>query len=228
MCSRREADRYIEAGLVSVDGEVIDVLGTKIDPGAVVTLDERAERKQEALVTILLNKPLGIVSAQAEDGHTPAITLLTPENQDPEFATGRLQQSHFQGLAVAGRLDINSKGLLVFTQDGRVARKLIGEGGMVEKEYLVRVERLPDEEELELLRHGLTLDEVELRPAVVEILNDNQLRFILRQGRKRQIRRMCEAVGIEVAALKRVRVGKVPLGKLAEGQWRFLAPGEQF
>ena len=135
---------------------------------------------------------------------------------------------HLRGLAPAGRLDIDSTGLLVFTQDGRIARQLIGEDSEVEKEYLVRVEgRLPAKG-LALLNHGLSLDGEVLKPASVVWQNKDQLRFILREGKKRQIRRMCELVGLNVTGLKRVRIGKVRLGELPLGKWRYLGPDETF
>jgi 23S rRNA pseudouridine2604 synthase len=133
-----------------------------------------------------------------------------------------------QGLAPAGRLDIDSTGLLVLTQDGRIARQLIGESSTVEKEYLVRVEGQLATDGLALLNHGLELDGRALRPAKVEWINDDQLRFILREGRKRQIRRMCELVGLKVLGLKRVRIGQVRLGELPSGQWRLLGEDESF
>ncbi|RYG62767.1 pseudouridine synthase, partial [bacterium] len=133
-----------------------------------------------------------------------------------------------RGLAPAGRLDIDSTGLLVLTQDGRVAKQLIGENSSVEKEYLVRVEGRLSDEGLARLRHGLSLDGVKLRPAQVSWQNEDQLRFVLREGRKRQIRRMCETVGLYVTGLKRVRSGKVLLGGLPPGQWRYLRPDESF
>jgi 23S rRNA pseudouridine2604 synthase len=135
---------------------------------------------------------------------------------------------HLRGLAPAGRLDIDSTGLLVLTQDGRIARKLVGDDSEVEKEYLVRVEGELSDAGLAQLRHGLTLDDVRLKPAKVSWQNEQQLRFVLREGRKRQIRRMCELVGLKVVGLKRVRIGSVTLGKLPVGKWRYLRPDEQF
>ncbi len=223
LCSRREADVFIENGAVVVDGEVINTLGTKVHPNSKITLTRQARNHQNSLVTIIMNKPIGFVSAQPEPSCIPAITLLTPENQ---FGDGTLRREHFRGLAVAGRLDIESQGLLVFTQDGRIAKQLIGENSPIEKEYLVRVWGRLDEEGLDLLNHGLELDGKPLKPAKVEWLNSEQLRFVLREGRKRQIRRMCEEVGIRVMGLKRVRVGKLMLGNLPEGKWRFLQPDE--
>jgi 23S rRNA pseudouridine2604 synthase len=133
-----------------------------------------------------------------------------------------------KGLAPAGRLDIDSTGLLVLTQDGRVARQLIGDDSSVEKEYLVRVDGLLDSHNLALLNHGLSLDGKELRPAKVSWANHEQLSFVLKEGRKRQIRRMCELVGLRVTGLKRVRIGRVVLGDLPVGQWRFLRGSEGF
>jgi 23S rRNA pseudouridine2604 synthase len=232
LSSRREADEWIEAGWVRVNGRLA-VLGQRVRPEDKIVVDPAAHREQAQRVTILLNKPIGYVSGQAEDGYEPASVLLRPENQWQEDQSGlRWHPGHMRSLAPAGRLDIDSVGLLVLTQDGRVARQLIGEDSNVEKEYLVRVEyhhgpRLPDSD-LALLNHGLTLDDHVLRPCKVSWQNEDQLRFVLREGRKRQIRRMCEAVGLKVVGLKRVRIGSVSLGHLPPGQWRYLRRDEYF
>ena len=233
LASRREADEWIARGWVSVDG-VAAILGQKVAPGQKIVVDRRASAEQARRVTVLLHKPVGYVSGQAEDGHQPAVVLVTLENQwrAAGAAAQRMQRKDLPGLAPAGRLDIDSTGLLVLTQDGRIAKQLIGEDSAVEKEYLVRVRhekpgRLPDAQ-LRRLNHGLSLDGKALRPARVTWLNEDQLRFILREGKKRQIRRMCEAVGLHVLALKRVRIGRVLLGELPPGQWRLLGPDEKF
>lgn len=228
LCSRREADEYIERGWVRVDGQPVTELGTRIDPNARISLAPQARVSQQRRATILLNKPVGYVSGQPEPGFKPAASLIGPHNQvrapgDPPF-----HPSILKGLAPAGRLDIDSTGLLVLTQDGRIARQLIGEDSAVEKEYLVRVEGRIAPDGLALLNHGLTLDGRRLRPARVEWLNEDQLRFVLREGMKRQIRRMCELVGLKVVGLKRVRIGGVRLADLPLGQWRYLRPGERF
>ena len=182
---------------------------------------------------MLLHKPVGFVSGQAEDGYPPAVTLVKADTRWAEDRGHvRFHPGHLRHLAPAGRLDIDSTGLLVLTQDGRIAKQLIGEDSNVEKEYLVRVAvrgggPLPAEG-LARLNHGLTLDGVRLRPAKVSWQNEDQLRFVLREGRKRQIRRMCELVGLEVLGLKRVRIGSVVLGKLPPGQWRYLGAHERF
>ncbi len=229
LCSRREADEWIANGWVRVNGVVIDELGSRIDPAAHIEVSREAEKHQSEIVTILLHKPVGYVSGQAEDGYEPAVVLVHPDNQWEEDSTHKtFKRGHLKGLAPAGRLDIDSTGLLVLTQDGRIAKQLIGENSTIEKEYLVRVEGTLTEQNLKKLNFGLSLDGVELKPAKVSWQNEDQLRFVLREGRKRQIRRMCELVGLKVVGLKRVRIGSVTLGKLPQGQWRYLRPGERF
>ena len=228
LCSRREADAYIERGLVFVDGERVTELGTRAAPDAVITLANAARVQQARQATVLVHKPIGYVSGQAEDGHRPAVTLVTPQTQYAAEPGARFQPAHLKGLAPAGRLDIDSTGLLVLTQDGRIARLLIGEDSAIEKEYLVRVEGTLDAHGLALLNHGLSLDGKALRPAKVGWANDDQLRFLLKEGKKRQIRRMCELVGLRVTGLKRVRIGGVRLGDLPLGQWRYLREDERF
>lgn len=230
ICSRREADRYIEQGLVEVDGETIDKLGTKIHPHQKITLKKQAERAQQSLVTILVNKPVGYVSGQAEGSYQPAVQLVIPENQFLRSATDkpRFDPRMLRGLAPAGRLDIDSRGLLVLTQDGVIARQLIGADSKIEKEYLVWVQGQISEPVLARLRHGIELDGKALKPAIVKQLNPNRLKIILKEGKKRQIRRMCEEVGLKVTGLTRTRVGKIKLGDLPPGQWRYLLPGERF
>ena len=267
MASRREADEWIGKGWVKVDGRVAE-MGMQVGPDVRIEIDKLAKGQQANLVTVLINKPLGLVSGQAEDGHEPAITLVQPQNRWAEDnARFFFHGSQLKSLVPAGRLDIDSTGLLVLTQDGRVARQLIGEDSVMEKEYLVRViytgvhnaaaataasatyaaraptqlSRIDDDDpvstdvqsvfpkdKLELLRHGLSLDGQALKHAMVEWQNPEQLRFVLHEGKKRQIRRMCELVGLKVVGLKRVRIGKVMLGNLPVGQWRYLAPHERF
>lgn len=229
LCSRREADEWIENGWVRVDGKVVTQLGTRVRPDAHIEVDKAASKHQSEQVTIVLNKPVGYVSGQPEDGYQSAVVLIKPENRwSEDRSPTKFVHGHLRGLAPAGRLDIDSTGLLVYTQDGRIAKRLIGQDSEVEKEYLVRISGTLSEEGLALLRHGLELDGVKLKPAKVSFANEDQLRFVLREGRKRQIRRMCESVGITVTALKRVRSGGVPLGRLPVGQWRYLGRGEKF
>lgn len=229
LCSRREADVYIARGWVKVNGVPVTELGTKVLPDCSIELLQAAQRQQNESVTLLLNKPVAYVSAQAENGYKPASMLITAEHHYPGDESGIVYTNeHAYGLAPAGRLDIDSSGLLVLTKDGRIAKQLIGENSEVDKEYLVRVEGTLSAQGLQLLNHGLKLDGVALRPAQVAWQNEDQLSFILHEGKKRQIRRMCELVGLKVIGLKRVRIGKVLLGNLPVGQWRYLAPNEHF
>ena len=227
ICSRREADYFISKGWVFVDGERITELGTRVDPSQKIELSGEARRVPP--VTILLNKPVGYVSAQPEKGYQAAVSLINAasrfrgDDSPLKFFTEQLK-----GLAPAGRLDIDSTGLLVLTQDGRVAKLLIGENSDIEKEYLVRVAGKLDAGGLALLNHGLSLDGAALKPARVSWQNEDQLRFVLKEGKKRQIRRMCEMVGLKVVGLKRVRIGRVKLGDLPAGKWRYLGEKERF
>ena len=266
LASRREADEWIGKGWVTVNGEVA-TMGMQVKPDVKIEITKQAQGQQANQVTVLINKPLGLVSGQAEDGHEPAITLVQPQNRWAEDnARFFFHGSQLKSLVPAGRLDIDSTGLLVLTQDGRVARQLIGEDSLMEKEYLVRVvytghansaaansaaatyggkptqlSRIDDDDpvstdvqsvfpkdKLQLLRHGLSLDGQALQKAQVEWQNPEQLRFVLVEGKKRQIRRMCELVGLKVVGLKRVRVGRVMLGNLPVGQWRYLQAHERF
>ncbi|HWI82596.1 pseudouridine synthase [Ramlibacter sp.] len=237
LCSRREADEWIARGWVRVNGRVAE-MGLQVSPEARIDVDPQARGQQRQQVTILLHKPVGYVSGQAEEGYQPAVTLVQPRNHwRGDGSRLRFSPQQLRGLAPAGRLDIDSTGLLVLTQDGRVARQLIGEDSGIEKEYLVRVSYGPTltnvqaalpPAQLARLRHGLSLDGKALKPARVDWQNPEQLRFVLTEGKKRQIRRMCELVGLKVVGLKRVRIGGVVLGHLPLGQWRYLGEQERF
>ena len=241
LCSRREADAWIDQGWVRVNGQVAE-MGMQVGSTDRITVERAAQEQQEQQVTVLLHKPMGYVSGQAEDGHEPAMVLFQARNQWTGDTTRiRFSPAQFKGLAPAGRLDIDSVGMLVMTQDGRVARQLIGEDADMEKEYLVRVTCAGPQgdvavnvqahfpaAQMQRLRHGLSLDGKPLKPAQVEWQNPEQLRFVLKEGKKRQIRRMCEQVGLKVVGLKRIRMGRISLGALPVGQWRYLGPKESF
>ena len=237
LCSRREADDWIAKGWVKVDGAVA-TMGLQVGPHARIEVDAKARGQQREQVTILLHKPVGYVSGQAEEGYQPAKVLVQPRTRwKGDTAPRRFAPAQLQSLVPAGRLDIDSTGLLVLTQDGRIARQLIGEDSAIEKEYLVRVaygavatdvQAAFPPAQLARLRHGLSLDGQPLKPARVDWQNPEQLRFVLTEGKKRQIRRMCELVGLKVVGLKRVRIGRVTLGQLPPGQWRYLAAHERF
>lgn len=221
ICSRREADRFIEAGQVAVNGQIVSTLGTKVLEDVDIQLLPKARREQENKITIILNKPIGYVSTQAEKGYPEAIELITPANQYKKKGPG-LNPSHLKKLAVAGRLDIDSKGLLIFTQDGSFAKQIVSKDSTIEKEYIVRVEGTITDRVLQKLRRGLSLDGEPLKPAKIEVMEEGLLKVILTEGKKRQIRRMCELVKLHVVNLKRVRIGTITLADLPEGKWRFI------
>ncbi|MDE0308336.1 MAG: pseudouridine synthase [Acidiferrobacterales bacterium] len=230
ICSRREAESFIRRGWIKVDGEVVRRLGTTISNGSQVALHPELQKFQASLTTILMNKPVGYVSGQPEKGYKPVLSLLTKPRQhiNPGQSDGPSVRWPIRNLAPAGRLDIDSSGLLVFTQDGRIAQRLIAPDSAVEKEYLVRVDRKVTDQQIRNLAHGLTLDDVKLKQAKVELLDADYMRIVLTEGRKRQIRRMCNLVGLEVKGLKRVRIGQVRLGSLKSGMWRVLTQQEKF
>lgn len=229
LSSRREAEVYIQNGWVTVNGEVIKEKGHKVLDTDVIALLPEATAQQAQRVTILLNKPVGYVSGQPEDGYKSALSLFHPKNRWEGDNSGIVYHPDHQiGLAPAGRLDIDSQGLLVITQNGVVAKQLIGASTDKEKEYLVRVSGKLSEKGLALLNHGLSLDGKKLLPAKVNWQNEDQLNFKLKEGKKRQIRRMCELVGLKVIGLKRIRIGKIKLGGLPSGRWRYLSPEETF
>jgi 23S rRNA pseudouridine2604 synthase len=224
VCSRREAEALIADGLVSIDGQTVEDVGRKILPGQTLTLADRAQAGLSAQLTAVLHKPVGVVSAQPEPGQTPAVRLLSKPNLVGEAPSIPGADT---SLAPLGRLDMDSRGLLLLSEDGVLAKAVIGPESSLEKEYLVRVTGQVTEGKLKQLRHGLRLDGRQLKPAKVTVVGDQQLRFVLTEGRNRQIRRMCDLVGLTVTDLLRVRIGPLQLGDLPAGKWRALTPEER-
>jgi 23S rRNA pseudouridine2604 synthase len=221
VCSRREAEALIAQGLVAIDGETVSDAGRKILAGQTLTV---ADAGGAGPLSVVLHKPMGFVSAQPEPGQTPAVRLLTREALigDSPVIPGRDTR-----LAPLGRLDMDSRGLLILSEDGVLAKAIIGPESDLEKEYLVRVTGKITPEKIKLLCHGLKLDGRALKPARVSHVQGQELRFILKEGRNRQIRRMCELVGMHVMDLVRIRIGSLTLGDLPEGRWRVLTPPER-
>jgi len=224
VCSRREAEGLIAQGLVTIDGEVVEDVGRKILPGQTLTLADRAQAKLETALSIVFHKPRGIVSSQPEPGQVPAVRLLTREAQ---WGQGGRVPGLDSKLAPLGRLDMESRGLLLMSEDGVLAKAIIGPASHLEKEYRVAVMGELTDAKIALLRHGLELDGRQLKPAEVDLISDQRLRIVLKEGRNRQIRRMCEAVELKVVDLFRVRVGPLTLGDMPEGRWRTLSGDER-
>lgn len=223
VCSRREADELIAAGAVLIDGARVSDAGRKIAAGQTLVLNDRAELGLEAQISVMIHKPVGVVSAQPDPGQTPAARLLTSERQ---AGSGSVPSSR-ASLPPLGRLDQDSRGLLLLSEDGVLAKAIIGPVSEVDKEYVVTVAGKVTREKLQKLRHGLELDGRRLKPAKVTLQDVQVLRFVLNEGRNRQIRRMCELVDLEVTDLIRVRIGSLLLGDLPEGKWRHLTAQER-
>lgn len=224
VCSRREADALIEKGLIQLDGKPVTVAGERVTKGQTLSLTDAASRRLDNQLSVILNKPVGYVSGTPEPGEIPAIRLVTEENLSGS-AHAIPQRSN--KMAPLGRLDKDSHGLLILSEDGVLAKAIIGPLSDMDKEYVVRVRGDITPAKVALLRHGLELDGRQLRPAEVQQERNNTLRFVLKEGRNRQIRRMCELVDLRVLDLQRIRVGPILLAGLPEGKWRPLGAKER-
>jgi 23S rRNA pseudouridine2604 synthase len=223
VCSRREAEALIAAGAVLIDGKRVEDVGRKIAPGETLTLADRGQVELGAAVSVVIHKPVGVVSAQPEGTQVPAARLLT---RSAMVGEGVVPSSRLS-LPPLGRLDQDSHGLLILSEDGVLAKAVIGPESQVDKEYVVTVKGRIDRPKIALLRHGLELDGKKLKPAKVKLEDTQVLRIVLIEGRNRQIRRMCELVELEVTDLVRVRVGPLELSDLPEGKWRHLTKTER-
>ena len=222
VCSRREAEALIAQGLVSIEGARVDDPGRKISPGQTIEVRQAADAR--AKISVVINKPVGVVSAQPEGDQIPAARLLTRANL---VGDAEIMPTSRTSLPPLGRLDQDSRGLLLLSQDGVLSKAVIGPESKLDKEYLVRVAGPIDDRKLALLRRGLSLDGRQLKPAKVSVVEDQRLRFTLLEGRNRQIRRMCELVDLDITDLLRIRIGPLKLGDLPEGKWRALRADER-
>jgi len=224
-CSRADAEHYIEGGWVLVDGKVIEapqhIVSTEhveLDPAAVLEAPEPA--------TVLLHKPAGF---DAIDGRNPAAALVTPATRWAADPTGvRLLQRHFIRLTPLVPLDTDVSGLMVLTQDGRVWRRLTEDAAQIEQEFVVEVAGDIAPYGLRRLNHGLSYRGRELPPCKVSWQNEFRLRFAIKDVQPGQIRDMCAQVGLQVVAIRRLRIGKISLGKMPPGEWRYLPVGDRF
>ena len=224
VCSRREAEALIGKGLVFIDGQRVDDAGRKIESGQTLVLNDSAQAILETMLSVVFHKPIGIVSSLPQDDQIEAASLLTAQAQ---WDQGGAVPGPANNLAPLGRLDRDSRGLLVLSEDGVLAKALIGPESNIDKEYMVLLTGVITPRKLDLLRNGLELDGRKLRPAKVRQIHEQKLNIVLKEGRNRQIRRMAEAVELRVVDLMRVRVGPLQLGDLPEGQWRHLTPEER-
>lgn len=218
VCSRRKAEELIKDGQIEVDGKIIDELGYKLQENQIIKILDKANKNLEAQFSIIYHKPVGIVSGQAQENEIPAIAMIKDNNKSgegPNFPNNKT-------IPPVGRLDKDSRGLLILSEDGILARNLIGPESKIEKEYVVRVKGAINERKISKLQFGLSLDGRQLKRAIVKQIGEDCLNFILKEGRNRQIRRMCAKVGLEVYDLFRIRIGNIEIGDLKEGFWRNL------
>jgi len=235
-CSRREAEQYIEGGFVTVDGVVVEEPQFRVANQAIV-LSPGASLLAQTSVTILLHKPAGYESrdaahASGEAGISTAAQLLTVANRSPADRSGiKPLKKHFSTSELATPLATAASGLVVFTEDWRVLRKLREDAKVLEHEVVVEVSgqiKPGGLERLNRIDHGFVYNGAPLSPAKVSWQSEARLRFALKGEVPGQIAYLCESVGLTVEAMKRLRVGRVPLSQLPPGQWRYLMPYERF
>jgi 23S rRNA pseudouridine2604 synthase len=227
-CSRAEAEQYIAGGWISVDGAVVEEAGARVADAQDVVLHADATLVELVPVTILLHKPAGY-SAGADASAPPATDCLSQETLVlAGHGKQRFLKRHLSGLTLTSPLETGASGLVVYTQDFRVARKLVDEGARVEEEVIVEVSGTIREGGLAALNHGLTFNGKELAPMKVSWQNETRLRFALKGAKPGQIVHMCRMVGLRVVAIKRIRIGRMPMASLAVGHWRYLHEYERF
>ncbi len=218
VASRRSSEKMISAGRIAVNGAVVTELGTKVDPAYdEVLLDGAPIRLPESKHTIMLNKPAGCLTTMSDPQGRPCVADLVPA-------------AEFPGLYPIGRLDSDTTGLLLFSTDGELGHALLHPSHHVSKTYRARVKGVPSEKDLERLEEGVLLEDGMTAPAKASLVGakktDATIELTIHEGRKRQVKRMCEAIGHPVLELHRLSFGPLGLGSLAEGQWRELSPKE--
>lgn len=209
IASRREADKLIKDGKVKVNGEIIINPAIQVGENDKIICD--IENYKNEKIYIKLNKPVGYVVSNNKKEGKPIYKLLDEK---------------LKKLYPVGRLDKDSKGLILFTNDGVFSRKIIGEESECKKEYYVKLEGNISDGALKKLEFGISLDGKKLKPAIVKRVSKNSFNIILKEGRNRQIRRMCEKVGFEVILLKRLRISNIYLNDLQEGKFEYLTKDE--
>ena len=229
-CSRRQAELYIEGGWVSVDGQVVEVVGYRVTAEQQVSLAAEANIDELVPVTIVLHQPAGVDAGEGEHAHAGFLRQwISSEQQSDSDKSGLvLLQRHLRDLRMLLPLKLDASGMTVLSQDWRVVRKLTEDAAKVEQEYVVEVtgELIPDG--LALLNHGLTWNGRPLAPIKVSWQNETRLRFALKGVQPGQIRGMCAQVGLKPVTLRRIRIGRVAMAGLQPGAWRYLLPNELF
>lgn len=225
-CSRRQAENYVTGGWVRVDGHVVEEPGYRLEPQQKVDLAANACAEDHKPATILLHKPAGHECGTAVPS---ALCLITSENHTPTDSSGRhFVKRDLKGLKLVMPLSPLASGLIVFTQEYSVDRKLTDDAASMEHEYVIEVQGDLGADGLKRLNHGLTWQGTPLTGIKVSWQNETRLRFALKNPPEGLIQDMCRQVGLKVLGLKRIRVGRVPMAGLPPGQWRYLPIGERF
>ncbi|MDQ3204925.1 MAG: rRNA pseudouridine synthase [Pseudomonadota bacterium] len=220
-CSREDARQYIEGGWVSVDGQVVEEPQAMVG-AEVVEIDPAARPEAIEPATMLLHKPVGPDLSQSA-------ALVVPDARAPDDNSGvRPVKRHFHGLTPLMVLDDDASGLVVVTQDPRVRRRLTEDFAQIEQEYIVEIDGDLPPYGMARLARGLDFQGRPLPPCKVSWQNEVRLRFAIKAVQPGQLRHMCNAVGLEVVAIRRIRIGRVPLSRMPVGQWRYLPAGERF
>jgi len=232
-CSRREAEQLIEGGWVQVDGVVVDVPQHRVLPTQSVVVDPKAKPGPALPVTLLLHKPPGYEAGAQPGKAGPALQLLQPARRSPaDRSNERPLTRHFSHQTCVTPLETAASGLVVFTQDGRVQRKLLEDAAFVEHELIVEVRGQVSPEALAQLNRAPVVDGRAMLPAKVSISRDSPdttgLRFATKGHWPGQVAQMCAAAQLQLTAMKRIRVGRLALAGLEPGQWRYLMPYERF
>jgi len=221
-CSRREAEMYVEGGWVRVDGQVVEEPQFKVQESQHVEIDPHAELIAPEPATLLLHKPAGLTVEQAR------ALISTQSHADDDTSGVRMLKRHFARLESPLPLPDKASGLLVFTQDWRIKRHLEEDVAAIEQEMIVEVAGTLAPNGLALLNHGLNFNNYALPPIKVSWQNETHLRFALKRIAPEMVERMCQAVGLKVLSIKRIRIGRIPMSRLQVGQWRYLASTDRF
>jgi len=213
VASRRKCEEYIVQGKVKVNGKVVTELGTKVNPEKdEVRFNGKIIKQEEKKVYIILNKPKGYVTTNSDQFHRKSVIDLIHEDVR---------------VYPIGRLDMYTEGLLLLTNDGEFSNKMMHPRNKIEKTYVVTTDTNITKEQIDKLKNGVDIGDYITKPAKVRIISKDKIEIIISEGKNRQVRRMCDAVEINLLNLKRIKIGNIELGKLQTGKYRYLTEEEK-
>ena len=212
VCSRRKSDELISSGKVKVNGQVVTNLGEKVSSKDIVEVDNKLIQKEEKKVYIVLNKPRGYVTTNSDEYNRKNVIDLIDEDVR---------------VYSIGRLDKDTEGLLLLTNDGEFSNKVMHPRNKIKKTYIVTTDTNVTNEQLEKLRNGVDIGDYITRPAKIKRIGNEKVQIIISEGKNRQVRRMCDSVGINLLNLRRIQVGNILLGNLQSGKYRYLTAKEK-